>query len=359
MDDADQWEATRKLESGKLKYADCDWIRFIEDAYPSQDYAFKELVSLICIPPTFTPGKVIYCYGVPFKKNAAEYHQKLAKEFERIPENVTFMIISKPERISSLYKMAQAMEKKKLAKVEEPLELSKSNAIEWIQSQGQKIGLTIDKSACMSLADLADMNPGRIQHELEKYKHLVSDGIVSPRTIEMAGAGFGRVDIKELGDFILKDEAGAAHEFLQRLLDRGEPGIKICGYLQDWINRLCIAQAAECNFESIRNVLAELKTWEPSSEEAIYETIYDEKWGKITRRKGETAPMFNNPNSLYYSCKALKESNKGSQWASGGIMKMFRVQHGLRAEGASATKILHEFVAELIGRPKNENAAKG
>lgn len=354
IDDTDLWLAQKKYAAARAKYSECDWVRFKDDGYDNLESAYKDLVATLFTMPMFTPGKVVYCWGVPLKKAAGEYHQLLAKQFEKIATNVCFMIIAQPDLRSSIYKAAKAH-----GKADDPFELNKLNAVGWITEQAATLKLKIDKQSCQMLADLTDFHPAKIQNELTKLMHLASDGQISPRLVAMAGYGEGRSDVKELGTFILNNDGENAHEFLQRLLDRGEPPLKICGYLQDWITRLGAAHAAGCNFEAIRADVAELKKWDPSDKKdkhgnAVYETVNDDKWGHYCRRDGTAASMFGNPNSLWYACKELGGATKPPDWAYDGILKMFRLQNALRGEDVDEAKAMHEFVSGLIRIKKDE-----
>lgn len=359
LDDTDPWLFRAKLDSARKKFADCDWVRYADDIYDSQSDAFKSLVSLLCLPPMFDAGRVVYCYGVPLKKSSAEFHAKLVKEFDKIPSNVCFILIARPDRGTILYKGVKALEEKKQAKAEEAFELNKSNAIDWIVAQASKLQLTIDKQACMMLADITNFSPAKIQNELIKLRWFAPDGAVSSRVVEMGASSPSRTDVKDLGDFILNHDSGSAHEYLQRLLDRGEPPIKICGFLQDWIMRLAIAQSGNCNFEAIRNDVTELKKWQSSEEdeESRYETVDDEKWGHFSRRKGESVPMFANPKSMFYPCDGLRRSGNPQGWAYDGLMRMYALQMALRAEDVDKTKVMHEFVATLISTGQKEEVS--
>jgi len=348
MDDTDQLAVKAKLESGRKKYTDFDWIRFREDAYDSQDEAFKALLSMLSSATMFSPGIIIYTFGVPFKKNSGDYHPRLVKELERLAPTVCFIVIARPDRGSTLYKAAKA-----LGKAEEAFDLTKANAVDWITAQGQILGLKVDKPACMMLADMTDFNPGLIQNELQKLGNLTEDGHISLRVVEMGSFGSGTTDVKELAQFILKNEGERAHEYLQRLLDRGEPAIKICGYFEDWITRLAIAQAGNCNFEAIKNKVAELKKWESSDKKdkhgnALYEVVDDDRWGRYSRRDGETVAMYSNPKSLWYSCQELREAGRGPNWAYDALYKMGQLQEALRSEDKDEWRLMHRFISSLM-----------
>lgn len=349
MDDADRFAVQAKLESGRKRYADYDWIRFSDDLYDSTEIAFNSFVEMFSTRSIFSPGKIVYCYGMPFKKQAGAYHQRLAKEFEHIADNVCVIIIARPERNSSIYKAAKA-----LGKAEEPFELNKSNCVKWITEQATSLGLKIDKMSCEMLADLSEFNPGIVQNELSKFQFLDQDGQVSPRIVEMAGSGVGATDVRDLAKFILKGDGPRAHEYLQRLFDHNEPAIKICGYLDDWLTRLALAYSADCNFDKLNIIVSQLQEWKAGSEKndsgtTAYETISDDTWGTYSRRKGETGKMYANPKSFWYSCQELGAAGKQAEWAYFAVFLMGQLQENLRKTGHDEVRLMHEFISDLMG----------
>lgn len=354
LDDTDLWLARSKIAAAREKYPECEWVRYRDDTYKDMEDAYRNLVSCIGTFPMFTEGKIVYCYGIPLKKAAGEYHQSLAKEFGRIPDNVCFMIIARPDRGSSLYKAAKTH-----GQADEPFELGKTNAVAWITEQAELVKLKIDKQSCQILADLTDFSPAKIQQELEKLKFIAPDGMVSPRLIGMSGFGDGSCDVKDLGTYILNNDGEKAHEYLQRLLDRGEPPIKICGFLQDWLNRLAMAQSVGCNFDMMRADVAGLKKWQSDKEDddsRKYESVDDGKWGHFSRRRGSAIPMFANSNSLFHSCSELSAADKGPNWAYDALYRMYRLQIRLRT-GGDEVKAMHQFLSEVT-KPKNKAGAE-
>lgn len=346
MDDSDPALMQGKLAAIKDKYADCDWTRFCDDSYSSGGEAYKSLVSTIRTAPVFSSGKIVYCFGMPLKKWAGDYHQSLAKEFAKIPDGVCLVIIARPDRGSSIWKAAKAY-----GTAEEPFDLTKENAIEWITQRAAGLKLSIDRQACKVLADLTDFNPAKIQNELIKLKFAADDGVASQRLISMIVFADGHTDVRDLGNCILAGDGHTAHEYMQRLLDRGEPPIKICGYLQDWINRLAISASYGCDYESMRMRIVGLKKWQvddSGNDGKKYETIDDERWGRFSRRCGETVPMFAKEVAFRYSCEDLAKSGKGIDWAYKGLQKMYDLQLRLRRADADETKAMHEFISEMI-----------
>lgn len=357
MDDTDPWVVKDKLAQIRKKYPDSDWVKFNDDVYETQVLAFKALVGLICEAPMFDPARIVYTYAMPFRKSSADLHPRLVKNFASIPDNVCLIIIARPDKQSILYKGVKALEAEKQGRAEEAFELSKTNAIDWITAQAAKIKLAIDKQSCMMLADATDFSPSSIQNELIKLRSVAPDGVVSPRIVQMSACSPLRADVKELGQFILNHNEESSHEYLQRLLELGEPPIKICGYLQDWVRKLALAESAQCNYEVLRVEVAELKKWKASNDDdgdSKYETVDDEKWGKFVRRKGETVPMFANPKALYYSCDELHRSGNKPGWAYDAMDRMFDLQMVLRSDDADKNKAMHNYVADLMSGAKKE-----
>ena len=169
----------------------------------------------------------------------------------------------------------------------------------------------------------------------------------------MAGSGVGSTDVRDLAKFILKNDCSRAHEYLQRLFDHSEPAIKICGYLEDWITRLALAQSADCNFDKLNVIVSGLQEWNPGSEKndsgaTAYETVQDEKWGTYSRRAGETGKMYANPKSFWYSCQDLSGAGKSHEWAYRALGYMGQLQENLRQSGHDEVRLMHEFISNLM-----------
>ena len=352
MDDADCFAVQERLAMGRSKYPGHEWIRFYDDLYEKPDQAFKAFISLICMGSMFSSGKVVYCFGMPLKKFAGDYHAKIAKEFQNIPDSNTLIIIARQDKGSTLYKSAKVLKDKGLAQIDEPLELTSKNVVDWIISKAKALKLTIEKPACKMLADLSDFNPSKIRQELIKLETLAINGEITPRLIGMAGSGRGSVDINDIAQCILRKDGEGAHEYLQRLLDRGEPALKICGYLQDWLNRLAIAEASGCNYEVAKSVISNLMKWEPDAQKdefglAKYETVYDPNWGGYSRRTGETVPMVANPKAIWHACREVEEAGRKQGWTIKNMDMMGKLQNKLR-HGKDEARLLHGFIGELM-----------
>lgn len=352
INDQDLLSAKKKLEGGKKKYADRTWIRFFEDAYDDNDQALKALIDMLCITSLFTDEKVVYCFGIPFKKDS-DNQKKLAKEILRMPKNNTFIIIATPEEKNHIYNAFKELSKQKeddgepKGKVEEIIELNKSNAVAKIQAEAEKQGMIIDKFGAMAIADLCKFEFAMIQNELSKLKTIYPNEQISSRQIEMAVTGLGEVDIRDLSNAILKNDGESAHLYLHRLIERGEPPIKICGFLQDWIRRLSIVESCKGDIDKSKELAGKIIEWNETDED-VFENAYTDSFGMIKRKKGEVKKSFGNVNAFYYTGKDLEGASKPKNWARLAIIKMGELQLKLRKSQDNPYKLLHQFIDDLI-----------
>ena len=352
LDDSDPVLCASKLDSVRGKQTEgWEWLRFNEEFYPTPEAAFKDLFDLLLGQSMFCPGKAIQCNGVPLK-GQTELHHKLSDALRLIPESVLFIIVARPDKGGVLYKAFKEMEKRGLGSADDAFELTYANAVEWITLRAKGMGAEIDKKACQVLADLMDFNPVAICSELRKLKHLAPERKISERIVEMGCSGKGETDIMSLGSLILSGRAAAAHELVQRLLDKGEPPIKICGWIQDWLGKTTLAESVGCNSDVLKTTVADARKWKANAadddENVKYERIISDRWGIFTRREGEGLAMFPNSNALWHACKNLGDSAMPSGWAHGALDKLGKLQLALRNKHGEPSALMHLFVVEIM-----------
>jgi hypothetical protein len=202
----------------------------------------------------------------------------------------------------------------------------------------------MDKDARKVLADVTHGDPSRIQNELRKLQFLTSTNVITAQNVMTAAFGEGEAEITQVGDALLFGRMEQAHEFLQRILDRGESPLMIGGYLEDWATRLALAENCGCNSETVKMKVASLMKWESSSEGQ--ETAYSAKYGSYIRSVGKRVPMFGNPNAFYYTCRGLRDSGRKPDWAFNALDLAGTMQLEIR-QGKDAAKLLHRFLAEV------------
>ena len=355
LDNSDPVLCMSKLESVRSKQTEgWEWLRFNEECYASPDDAFKELFDMIQGQAMFCPGKVVCCNGVPLK-GFSDFHHKLGEALRLIPENVLFIVMARPDKAGILYKAFKEMEKKGLGAADDAFDLTKSNAVEWVTLRAKGMKAEIDKQACMMLADLMDFNPVAICTELRKLKHLAPEGKISARVVEMGCFGKGEADAKNLAGMVASGNAEAAHELVQRLLDRGEPPIKICGWIQDWLGKQALAESCDCDSDRLKTELADVRKWKMEAADddgSSYEKAMSDNWGLFSRRKGESVPMFPNSGALWYACSERSKASVPPGWAYDAICKLGKLQLAIRNKQGDPPALLHMFVASLMPKEK-------
>jgi DNA polymerase III delta subunit len=325
LDDTDPISAKKKLAAVRQQLADWDWTRFVEDKYEASKDAYLCLSEWLSTPSMLAPGKAVYFYGVPFKKS--DYSNKLANDFDHIHPSVILIIIAKPDKVSPLYKKVQSMVTSKTGRADEAFEFDrKPETITWIKDRGQDLGVKIDDEAASMLADFSGFDPAMICMELQKLKHMTTDGQITAKIVEAGAFVNTASDVKKLTDMIVADDCEMAHEFLQRLLDRGEDPLKICGFLQDWSTKTALAESCGCDYNSIKVKVAQCL-----------------KYDKDTKKP---VPMFAKPGAVYHSCTAYAGAKKSRFWAFKGLELMGKLQISIRT-GEDGTRAMHEYVKAL------------
>ena len=352
LDNTDPVSARKKIKSVKQKQcSEWEWLQFDEQVYESGIEAVRDLIQGITLPPMFMPGRMMYCYGIPFDKDKKSA-EMLINALEDIADNVVFLVIARPDKTSAMYKAFQKMAAKDAGIVDEAFELTKDNAVAWIESRAKDVGVTIDKLACQILTDMCDFDPGAVCAELAKLRYATQDRHVSAAIVETYCNGYGSANVFSLGGLILKGDGEGAHELLQRLIDKGESPIKICGLLQDWAQKIALAASCKCDIEVLKERLANVKKWqkEPEKDNGVSRTerVCNDSWGWFVRYKGESVPMYSNPSALFYPCKDLAAAKKPPFWAYDALKKLGRLQIELRRKNVEHDKLMHLFIDSLI-----------
>lgn len=344
LDDSDRWEAEQKLAVVKSQFSDREWIRF-EDGDPPEEY-HRKLAWQLESCAMFAPGKVVYCYGVP------GFQAELAENL-KIANGVVFVLIAKPDKSLLLYKKVRKMVEEKTAKIDELGPLGRGAAKQWIQERAHALCLKIDDSACQEIVDLFGSEHGldrnRMCQELLKLKHFVSEGPAAAWAVQQVAYGVGEADVKLMCEAILAGNSSKANAHLESLIARGEPGLKICGYLMDWLRKLKIAEdcANMGQMDALKPLLGQIK-----------------KRPKEKDKGEEPGPMFPNLGVFYWAYKGWSESGRGRGWAEKAMHSLSRLQIELRvskpyvlddgevllpAKGREAWR-MHEFVSLLAMR---------
>ena len=346
LDDSDPVLCASKLASVRKQTEGFEWLRFNEELYSTPEDAFKDLYDLILGQSMFCPGKVVQCSGIPLK-GMTEMHHKLGGVLRLIPEGVLFIIVARPDKAGVLYRGFKEMEKAGLGVADDSFDLNATNAVEWITLRARGIGAEIDRKACQMLADLMDFSPVAICSELRKLKHLAPEGKISERVVEMGCSGKGETDIMSLGGMILSGNSAAAHELVQRLLDKGESPLRICGWIQDWLGKMALAEGCGCDADMLKTEIAGARKWKATAiddENARRERVASDRWGVFSRREGEGLPMFPNSGALWHACSERSKAPMPEGWAYDALARLGKLQVSLRENRGDPAALMHLFV---------------
>lgn len=329
LDDTDADRADERLAAVRRQLEKWTWIRWDESAHESPSDALRDLETNLLISPTFEAGKVITCHGIP------KCHSKIAKQLDEIPEKVLLVLVARPDTKTTLYKTAKGLD---FAKVDEPLTLrGRDAAVTWVSEKATKAGFELDRDACRMLVDFVGTNPGRLSMELKKACSLAGEGKVYPWAVQQSCHGYGMADVREMCQMMASGNYEGAHEYMDRLLARGEPPLKICGYLIDWCRKMAMAESCNGQYDSIKPQVASLKKYQkPTKDNPV----------------GSAVPMFPKPGALYFSCKTYNEIGGKRFWAAYLLQRLGKIQLSLRGGGAAVkdpARIMQNFITEFRG----------
>lgn len=334
IDDSDLYSAKNKINAVRTKQlTDWSWSRFCEDDHKSSSDAFESLLIEIGTKSMFDAGKVIVFNEIP------SFQVKFSSCLDKISEGVLLIFVTKFDKTCSLVKrllerkksFEDKKEKDTFSLIEDKVVLTKDNAVDWITERASLFDLKIDKYCCKMLADFCEFLPNKITGELEKLKHVCIDKEVTPDLIMLSCFQVGNAEISEMCNAIMDNDGETSHNQLQRLIDAGNDGVKMCGYFMDLARKLAIAQDCNYEYKNREDDLSSLKKPE-KQDDGSYKQI----------------PMFPNIKALYYSCKSLRESEKPQGWTYELIYKIGKLQEKLRGEKGNESLLLHEFVSSLI-----------
>lgn len=351
LDTIDLEGAKRRLEIEKASHMQ-DWetVRFDESTYGSSDEAASALMVLMTTPPTFAPGKIILCQEIPVRKASEKQQKRFADLLYEIPENVLLLVMTRLDRTTSLYKTIVKLAKEGLAKAESPAPLSEDTAVAWTNERAAELKLTVDPLAGLLLARLSEMNPGKICGELRKLKAFSTNGHISAKMVETVAFGQGTVNIFALGEKMLaKDEEGA-HKVLQTLFDHDEDPEGICAILQEWLQRLWFLEGHDRNLKATQAACDGIMKWKKEKGTKDREVVNIPTWGRFFRDKGESVPMFSNPQAFWHSWDAMQKNATPREWACYAYKKLGEVWLKMRMEGRNVDpkRLLQYYVSEMV-----------
>lgn len=360
LDNGDFEEARRKLDYVKSTLlADFEWITWDETNYKNPKEAFAELVEHLGTPSMFSPGKVVICYGLP------RCQADIAESLPEIADQIMLVVVGKPDARSALYKAAKKMGS--AAKVDDALVLKdRKAAVAWAREKAGKLGIEIDDRCLSMLVDFVGTNPSSLSLEMKKLGHLSRDGRVHPWVVEQGCSGTGAAAMTELTDRIGARDFPMAHEFLDRLLAKGEAPLAIAGFLAGWCRRMALADSCSGSNSELGEGLSEIvkyqrpkKAARDSRVPALREKLSRAKGKKAAekiraeiekerdRLKGHAVPMFPKSGALFHAVKRYNAMGGRRFWAYSALRRMGNLQLDLRRKGMRPEVLLHAFLCHL------------
>jgi DNA polymerase III delta subunit len=367
MDPTDALSCQKKFNAIRDKLSSWRFFRWEETEFADVDLAFAVLIGHIQTPPIFEDGKVVYSYGLPSR------HSDLADELEKIPDNTMFILMSRPDSRTILYKKASQLSS---AKIEEPLQLKdRDQALEWLTKRCESLDIDIDRTAAMGLIDFIGINPNTLIMEAKKLSHLV-EGRIYPWAVEQACSGTGDARTTELMTSLVEGNTEKSHELLERTLALGETPIKILAFIASWLRRMYLAKSGGKDLSKASETINTLRTYldrfrkyhkpektssntllslekklseldpEDSKRQKIEQKIDAEK----EKLSPSSEPMFANPWAMKYAIReynigtVLREKNGlNNDWPREMMRLMMDIQVAARS-GQDISYMLHDVL---------------
>lgn len=133
--------------------------------------------------------------------------------------------------------------------VEEYARLDQSGAEAWLAKRAQTQGASLDRSALAALAESVEGDLERADRELEKLAAYAAGAVVTQRDVAALVAGAVENDVFELTRSVVRRDVRAALRILERLLDSGEPPLRLHGLLVWQFRVLLVAAGARTDAE--------------------------------------------------------------------------------------------------------------
>lgn len=359
LDDTDFDDAQAELSAWRAKLNEHEWVKWSEADYPKDSpAAFDDLQGLLMAPSMFCPGKVVLIRGLP------KCQAQLADALDEVADNVLCILVARPDTRTTLYKKAA-----KAQVAPKPLDISsKGAAFQWLMKKAQAMGIDLDVEAGKMLVDFVGKNPNVLAMELKKLKHLSLDGRIYPWVIQQGCCGTGAAEVTEMMEQIKAKNFSMVHEFLDRLLDKGEEPLKLCGFLMSWARRMALAEACNGNYQAIKPALGSMKKFEkpqvkakdsklvalreelagillnnPKKAKKIKDRIKKEK----EKMKSSSAPLFPNTGAIFHACQYYNSIRGKRGWAYDFLCRLGRLQYDLRRKKMDDRRLMHFFFIDL------------
>ena len=216
----------KNLTLGELRHA-CDTVPFMYD---------RRLVivhGLLCWLVQTRPGKGARTQKSQLPASRRTFTKELAAYLPALPETTRLVFAEEKTLKAShpILKVAQEQHKTGQAHVKEYRPLKEGELLNWIQEQARDKGGQIDWDACRELAGLAGNDLRLLDQEIDKLL-LYADGQPVTQTHVRELVSLAReASVFDLVDYVGRREADKALRLLHRLLDEGEPPLRLLSML--------------------------------------------------------------------------------------------------------------------------------
>ncbi len=171
--------------------------------------------------------------------------------------------------------------------VEELAALDPSGVEDWVRRRAKVLGVALEPAAIAALAEAVGADLERADRELEKLRAYALGARVSAVDVRALVAGAVEQDVFELTKAVVRRDARSAVAVLERLLDSGEPFLRLHGLLV-WQFRLLLVAAGVRNDRDLERAIAQtglsrgaVQRWRreaagvrPSAIARAYESLY-------------------------------------------------------------------------------------
>lgn len=316
-----------------------DWevVRWDETFFKKKEEAWPALLQEIGIPTIFGPGKIVLTYGIP------SCHARLSDELKNIPDGIVLIMVAKLDRTLKLLQRAKDLGPK--GKVDDPLSLTRSNAVGWMQQRAKDIGATIDDLACRMLADKVGFDANMLTSEMSKLM-LMSEAI-TPAIVQEAAYGDGESDFFEMMNLAMAGNMLAAHEKLRRLVAISGPE-GLSGMWMDWARRMAIAEGLGRDAGAAGELLGVRKRDKGFGREHLM-SASEFDYGAPPKKA--PVPMFKDTKGIWRSCQDI--AGKPDDWGYDSLLWLYRAILGIRKrnlKGYDGTRVLEQLLEAISNK---------
>lgn len=370
IDPSDSFALKDKLSSLRSQFANCDWVSWSEDDYPSVDDALEDFERQVCMSPMFSEGRIVLCRGLP------GCHSDMAKHVVNMVDGVCLILIARPDTRLSLHKAALALGDR--AKVEDALDIG--NGVDWLVNRAKTMGVKLDGMAAAMLVDFLGPNPAVLLMNVEKLRYLSPDDSIMPWMVEQHCPA---TDANLLGmcQRLVGGNLPAAQQQLYRLLAQGTSPRSICAFMSEWLRKLAIAESCKGDSKEAQDFAKQLDEetgkhkllrWDELTEREKEEKrrqiikLNDQlmtarKGGdnsklrakqkeSVETLRGKSVPMYAKPGALYYACKDWTQMGL----PRGRVLKLIKELGAVEREtrGGAAQESLLRFLSGFINEQR-------